>query len=253
MPEMTGAQLAGHARRVRPETVRILLTGQRSLETAIDGINQGEIFRFLNKPFDNEQLRGAVLAGVARNRELLAMSGDRRAPRAPRAAARRARGRVSRASPRSRRAAATPSTWSPKIRGRRRRRSGLVGARHAPRERHVKPDALDHSGEDGAPCATHPAAELDRILALASLGARASGFNHDLASKLQGVMMALDELDEALERRPIRLLGGRSTPRRARCRSSTSCSRGTARWPAAASAAGAPCAICCSKPRVAAA
>ncbi|HEU0030882.1 MAG TPA: response regulator [Kofleriaceae bacterium] len=77
MPEMTGAQLAGHARRVRPETVRILLTGQRTLETAIDGINQGEIFRFLNKPFDNEKLRGAVKAAVARNGELLAMSGDR--------------------------------------------------------------------------------------------------------------------------------------------------------------------------------
>ncbi|MBS1122107.1 MAG: putative two-component response regulator [Deltaproteobacteria bacterium] len=77
MPEMTGAQLAGHARRLRPETVRILLTGQRNLATAIDGINQGEIFRFLNKPFDNDQLRAAVTAGVARNRELLAMSGDR--------------------------------------------------------------------------------------------------------------------------------------------------------------------------------
>jgi DNA-binding NtrC family response regulator len=77
MPEMTGAQLAGHARRVRPETVRILLTGKRSLETAIDGINQGEIFRFLNKPFDNEQLRGAVHAGVARNKELVEISGDR--------------------------------------------------------------------------------------------------------------------------------------------------------------------------------
>lgn len=77
MPEMTGGQLTGHAKRVRPETVRILLTGQRTLETAIDGINQGEIFRFLNKPFDNEQLRSAVLAGVARNRELLELSGDR--------------------------------------------------------------------------------------------------------------------------------------------------------------------------------
>ncbi len=77
MPEMTGAQLAGHARRLRPETVRILLTGQRNLATAIDGINQGEIFRFMNKPFDNEQLRAAVNAGVARNRELLSMSGDR--------------------------------------------------------------------------------------------------------------------------------------------------------------------------------
>ena len=77
MPEMTGAQLAGHARRLRPETVRILLTGKRTLETAIDGINQGEIFKFLNKPFDSEQLRAAVRAGVARNRELLEMSGDR--------------------------------------------------------------------------------------------------------------------------------------------------------------------------------
>ncbi|MBA3397097.1 MAG: response regulator [Deltaproteobacteria bacterium] len=77
MPEMTGAQLAGHARRIRPETTRILLTGKRSLETAIDGINQGEIFRFLNKPFDNELLRSTVHAGLARNRELLALSGDR--------------------------------------------------------------------------------------------------------------------------------------------------------------------------------
>jgi DNA-binding NtrC family response regulator len=77
MPEMTGAHLAGQARRVRPETVRILLTGKRTLETAIDGINQGEIFRFLSKPFDNDQLRAAVAAGVARNQELLALSGDR--------------------------------------------------------------------------------------------------------------------------------------------------------------------------------
>jgi DNA-binding NtrC family response regulator len=77
MPEMTGAQLAGQARRIRPETVRILLTGKRTLETAIDGINVGEIFRFLNKPFDNDQLRAAVAAGVQRNAELLALSGDR--------------------------------------------------------------------------------------------------------------------------------------------------------------------------------
>ena len=77
MPEMTGAQLAGHARRVRPETVRVLLTGKRTLETAIDGINQGEIFKFLNKPFDNEVLRQTVRSAVERNRELIAMSGDR--------------------------------------------------------------------------------------------------------------------------------------------------------------------------------
>ena len=77
MPEMTGAQLAGQAKRMRPETVRILLTGKRTLETAIDGINQGEVFRFINKPFEDRALRTAVLEGVQRHQELLALSGDR--------------------------------------------------------------------------------------------------------------------------------------------------------------------------------
>ena len=77
MPEMTGAQLAGIARRLRPETVRILLTGRRTLDTAIDGINQGEIFRFLGKPFEDKQLRKAVHDAVQRNIELIALSGDR--------------------------------------------------------------------------------------------------------------------------------------------------------------------------------
>jgi DNA-binding NtrC family response regulator len=77
MPQMTGAQLAGRARRLRPETVRILLTGKRTLETAVDGINQGEIFRFIAKPFDHNELRSAVLSGVERHRELLELSGDR--------------------------------------------------------------------------------------------------------------------------------------------------------------------------------
>jgi DNA-binding NtrC family response regulator len=77
MPEMTGAQLAGHTRRIRPETVRILLTGKRTLETAIDGINQGEIFRFLEKPFDPDVLGQVVQAAAERNRELLAATGDR--------------------------------------------------------------------------------------------------------------------------------------------------------------------------------
>ena len=78
MPEMTGAQLAGYVKRIRPETVRILLTGRRTLDTAIDGINQGEIFRFIGKPFEDKQLRQAVLDAVHRHEELAALSGDRR-------------------------------------------------------------------------------------------------------------------------------------------------------------------------------
>ena len=77
MPGMTGAQLAGHARLLRPEVVRILLTGQQDLETAIDGINQGEVFRFISKPFDREHLRQSVDAALERHRELVELSGDR--------------------------------------------------------------------------------------------------------------------------------------------------------------------------------
>lgn len=77
MPEMTGAQLAASARRLRPETVRILLTGQRTLETAVDGINQGEVFRFVSKPFDYPALRIDILAAIERHHELLNLLGDR--------------------------------------------------------------------------------------------------------------------------------------------------------------------------------
>lgn len=57
---------------------------------------------------------------------------------------------------------------------------------------------LDHLDDDDQPCPHHPAAALDAILALATLGARTGGFNHDLASKIQGLMMSLEELVELL-------------------------------------------------------
>ena len=46
-------------------------------ETAVDGINQGEIFRFINKPFEDRKLREAVLEAVQRHEELIALSGER--------------------------------------------------------------------------------------------------------------------------------------------------------------------------------
>ena len=77
MPEMTGAQMCGQAKRLRPETVRVLLTGQRDLHTAVDGINQGEVFRFISKPFEHKALREIVGAALERHRELVELSGDR--------------------------------------------------------------------------------------------------------------------------------------------------------------------------------
>jgi len=53
-----------------------------------------------------------------------------------------------------------------------------------------------HVDETGAPCARHPAAAIEPLLQLALVGSRAPVFHHDCASKLQGLMMALDELRE---------------------------------------------------------
>ena len=60
---------------------------------------------------------------------------------------------------------------------------------------------LTHAGEDGQPCAHHEAATLDAIFALATIGSSVSAFNHDIASKLQGLMMAVDMISELVESR----------------------------------------------------
>ena len=67
-----------HGGAPRPsETVRILLTGRGTFDTAVSGINQGEIFRFLSKPVDPSQLSRAVDAAAVRHRELAAAARDR--------------------------------------------------------------------------------------------------------------------------------------------------------------------------------
>jgi response regulator RpfG family c-di-GMP phosphodiesterase len=50
MPEMDGVELLRKARKVAPDTVRVLFTGQPDMERAIAAINEGEIFRFMTKP-----------------------------------------------------------------------------------------------------------------------------------------------------------------------------------------------------------
>lgn len=74
MPEMTGVELATAARRLRPDTVRILLTGRQTFETALQGINECEVFRYISKPFDIKTLRRVVGEALDRHRDLVAMS-----------------------------------------------------------------------------------------------------------------------------------------------------------------------------------
>lgn len=50
MPGMSGAEFLAIVRAKWPKTIRIVLTGQASVEAAIRAINQGEVYRFLTKP-----------------------------------------------------------------------------------------------------------------------------------------------------------------------------------------------------------
>lgn len=58
---------------------------------------------------------------------------------------------------------------------------------------------IEHLDETGAPCTRHAPVAADTLLQLAMVGSRASAFHHDCASKLQGLVMALDELSELTE------------------------------------------------------
>lgn len=58
---------------------------------------------------------------------------------------------------------------------------------------------LGHDGDDGQPCTRHVPVSIDALLHFATVGSRISSFHHDIASKLQGLMMALDEITELTE------------------------------------------------------
>jgi CheY-like chemotaxis protein len=68
MPGMDGVNLLKTVKRLYPETVRILLTGDPGRDAAVSAVNDGQIFRFLTKPCAPEKILAAVEAGVAHHR-----------------------------------------------------------------------------------------------------------------------------------------------------------------------------------------
>jgi len=64
MPEMDGIQFLSLVREMAPDSVRMMLTGNADLETAIGAVNEGRIFRFLTKPCPGDALVRALEAGI---------------------------------------------------------------------------------------------------------------------------------------------------------------------------------------------
>lgn len=77
MPDMNGIQFLSHVRQISPDTIRIMLTGNADLDTAMHAVNEGNIFRFLMKPCQKVTMEWAIEAGfkqyhlVTAERELL--------------------------------------------------------------------------------------------------------------------------------------------------------------------------------------
>lgn len=76
MPGMTGYELLRTARNIQPNAMRILLTGYADLNAIIGSINEGEIFRFVSKPWSNEDLKATLAKAVEASRTEAAATGQ---------------------------------------------------------------------------------------------------------------------------------------------------------------------------------
>lgn len=72
MPGMDGLQLLTSVKSQWPDTVRIMLTGNADMATAINAINEGSIFRFLNKPCSKETMAKTLTAALLQYRLITA-------------------------------------------------------------------------------------------------------------------------------------------------------------------------------------
>ena len=65
MPEVVGVDLLREVRALSPLTMRVLLTGYSDLAAIVGSINDGEIFRFVSKPWDPAEFRATVDSAVS--------------------------------------------------------------------------------------------------------------------------------------------------------------------------------------------
>ncbi len=72
MPGMNGIDFLSKVKEISPETVRILLTGQADLQTAIAAVNEGSVFRFHTKPCPEELLTKTLDAALNQHRLITA-------------------------------------------------------------------------------------------------------------------------------------------------------------------------------------
>ncbi|CAD2224062.1 Response regulator [Pseudoalteromonas sp. 3J6] len=68
MPHMSGAEFLAKARKLAPDSQRILLTGFSDLESTISAVNEGGIHAYVQKPWQNDHLVSVIQSGVEKFR-----------------------------------------------------------------------------------------------------------------------------------------------------------------------------------------
>lgn len=65
-----GARNVARSQKINPHSIRILLTGYSDLEAILNSVNSGEVFRYINKPWDSTRLTQVVQLGIQINAQL---------------------------------------------------------------------------------------------------------------------------------------------------------------------------------------
>jgi len=72
MPSMTGTELMSRVKAEHPRAVRIVFTGYADTRAVIDAINRGELYRYITKPWDPEDLIEVLREAARKHDELVA-------------------------------------------------------------------------------------------------------------------------------------------------------------------------------------
>ncbi|MBU4334490.1 MAG: response regulator [Candidatus Omnitrophica bacterium] len=64
MPDITGVEFLKQVKEKYPDVMRILITGHTDIQSAEDAINFGGVYRFINKPWNSDELKGAVRQAI---------------------------------------------------------------------------------------------------------------------------------------------------------------------------------------------
>jgi signal transduction histidine kinase len=74
MPGLSGVELLGHAKRLRPEATRLLFTAYADIKAVVDAINQGSVYRYVTKPWDPDELQSVIRQAVEKHEMVLEKS-----------------------------------------------------------------------------------------------------------------------------------------------------------------------------------